>query len=257
MADIIILGSASGDPSPYRANSSFLLRAGDNLYQFDAGEGCSAAIKRQNIDHSKISGIFITHTHPDHITGIFLEIQMMYLAKRKEPLPIYLPAEAKEPLERFMRAVYLFEEKMGFEIPIRPIQPDPFFRDENVTIYARANSHLENYIQFVENGKYPNKLQSYSFVVRTENKKIIYSGDIGSSDDYADLLDDCDLLITEGMHLNLEKLFADVALNKVKQLVLTHLSDKTYQEPEQIMHLAKKYGVSNHHLASDGLMLKI
>ncbi len=257
MADIIILGSASGDPSPERANSSFLLRTGGKLYQFDAGEGCSAALKRQKIDHSKISGVFISHTHPDHITGIFLEIQMMYLAGRKEPLPIYLPAEAKEAVEQFMQATYLFEEKMGFEIPIRAIEPDPIFRDENVTIYARSNSHLDNYRRFIENGKYPNKLQSYSFVVITENKKMIYSGDIGSSDDYSDLLDECDLLITEGMHLDLEKLFADVATNNVKQLVLTHLTDKIYREPDKIVQLAGKFGISNLSLASDAMALKI
>jgi ribonuclease Z len=257
MTEIIILGSAAGDPSPERASSSFLLRAGGKLYQFDAGEGCSGAMKRQIIDHSKIAAVIISHTHPDHISGIFMEIQMMYLAKRKEPFPIYLPSEAKEALESFMQATYLFKEKMGFEITAHAIQPDPFFRDENVTIYARANSHLENYRQYIEKGKYPNKLQSYSYVVKTENNKVIYSGDIGSVNDYSDLLDGCDLLYTEGLHADLEKLFEVVAFNGVKKLVLTHLSDKMYQEPEQILSLARKHGVIEVHLAEDGMKIKV
>jgi ribonuclease BN (tRNA processing enzyme) len=257
MAEIIILGSASGDPSPERSSSSYLLRTRKRLYQFDAGEGCSAAMKRHKIEHDNIAAVIISHTHPDHISGIFMEIQMMYLAGRKAPLPIYLPAEAKEQLEHFMQAAYLFQEKMGFEISVRPIQPDPFFRDENVTIYSRANSHLENYRQYIEKGKYPNQLQSYSYVVRTEDKKMIYSGDIGSSDDYSDLLNDCDLLITEGMHLDIEKLFRDVASNGVKQLVLTHLTDKMYREPDKMTQLARKYGVSNLSFAKDGLRVTI
>jgi ribonuclease BN (tRNA processing enzyme) len=257
MAEIIILGSAAGDPSPERSSSSFLLRAGGRFYQFDAGEGCSTAMKRQKIDHSKIAAVIISHTHPDHITGIFMEIQMMYLAGRKEPLPIYLPSEAKEPVERFMQATYLFEEKMGFEIPINAIMPDPFFRDDNVTIYARANSHLGDYKQYLKKGKYPNKLQSYSYVIRSENKKIIYSGDIGSVDDYADLLNECDLLITEGLHTDLEKLLETVAANNVKRLVLTHLTDRMYREPKQIMDLARKHGMGEVHLAEDGLKIKV
>lgn len=257
MAEIIILGSAAGDPSPERTSSSYLLGAGEHYYQFDAGEGCSVAMKRLKIDHSKIAAVIITHMHPDHITGIFMEIQMMYLAGRKAPLPIYLPSEAVEPLETFLRATYLFQEKMGFEIPVRPIQPDPFFRDDNVTIYSRANSHLENYRKYVEGGKYPNKLQSYSCVVRTDSKKMIYSGDIGSADDYADLLDNCDLLITEGLHVDLEKLLEHAGSQGVRQLVLTHLTDKMYKEPAQFLDLARKYGLKNVHLAKDGLKLKL
>jgi ribonuclease BN (tRNA processing enzyme) len=257
MAEIIVLGSASGDPSPGRGSSSYLLGAGDKLYQFDAGEGCSAAMKRQKIDHSKIAAIIISHMHPDHISGIFMEIQMMYLAKRKEPLAIYLPSEAREPLERFMQATYLFKEKMGFEITVSAIQPDPFFRDDNVTIYARANGHLENYRQYIEDGKYSNKLQSYSYVIRTGNKKIIYSGDISSVQDYADLLDGCDLLITEGLHADPERLMDEVGSHGVKQLVITHLTDEMYSQSGQILSLARKYGVVDFHLAEDGMKIKV
>ena len=135
--------------------------------------------------------------------------------------------------------------------------PDPFFRDDNVTIYARANSHLNNYQQYIKGGKYPNRLQSYSFVIKTNSKKMIYSGDIGSSEDYADLLDGCDLVITEGLHADLEKLLEHIGEHGVRQLVLTHLTDKMYERPEQILSLARKYGVDKVHLAEDGLKLKL
>jgi ribonuclease BN (tRNA processing enzyme) len=42
MAEIIIIGSSSGDPSPDRANASLVLNSGNELYQFDAGEGFSS-----------------------------------------------------------------------------------------------------------------------------------------------------------------------------------------------------------------------
>ena len=84
MAEIIITGSSCGDPSPDRATASFILKTGNELYQFDAGEGFSSSILRQKIDHSDIGTIFLSHGHADHFTGLFLEIQMMHLAKRNQ-----------------------------------------------------------------------------------------------------------------------------------------------------------------------------
>ncbi len=199
MARIIILGSSAGDPSPDRANASLIVGCGDNLYQFDAGEGVSSSVLRHHIDHHNIGTVIISHTHPDHITGLFLELQMMHLAKRTEPLAAYLPEEVIDAVERFMIAAYLFPERLGFELTIKPVKPDPMFRDDNITVYARANSHLRHYKDAIEKAGHPNKTQSYSYVIKTDDKKIIYSGDIGSFDDYADLIDGCDLLITEGL----------------------------------------------------------
>ncbi len=257
MLEITIMGSSSGDPSPLRANASFVLRTGKNIYQFDAGEGFSASAKRLKIDYNNICAVFITHMHPDHITGLFLEIQMMFLSERRDPLPVYVPSEAVEPVRQFMQATYLFEDKLGFEIPIRPVTPDPVFRDPYIAVYARANSHLNKYQSMVEKYSAPNRMQSYSYVIKTDEKKILYSGDIGETADYADLLSGTDLLITEGMHVDLESLFSEVAANNVSHLILTHLSEEAYRNSGPIKASARKLGVPNLIIAEDGLSLKL
>ena len=257
MIEIIIIGSASGYPSADRACSSFLLNIDGKLYQFDVGEGSASSMVKQKFDHSKIGTIIISHAHADHIIGLFMEIQLMHLAKRNERLVIYIPDEVRSAVEQFLIATYLFKERMGFEIEIRSIQPDPVFRDEKITVYARPNSHLAGYKSTIDDACYPNKMQSYSYVIKTDTRRIIYSGDIGSLNDFADLLPECDLLITEGLYLDLEKLFEAVAENKVEYLLLTHLSDPTYLNPEHIKNLAAKYGVINLHIADDGFRLRI
>lgn len=257
MIEIIITGSASGYPSADRAGSSFLLNIDGKLYQFDAGEGFASSIIKQKIDHSKIGTIIISHAHADHLVGLFMEIQLMHLAKRTERLVIYIPDEARNAVEQFLVTTYLFRERMGFEIEIKSIQPDPVFRDKNITVYARSNSHLAGYKTTIDDAGYANKMESYSYVIKTDKKRIIYSGDIGSLTDFADLLPECDLLITEGLHLDLEKLFESVAENEVEHLLLIHLSDTTYRNPEHIKNLAAKYGIANIHIANDGLRLKI
>ena len=102
MAGIIIVGSSSGDPSPDRANASLILNAGNELYQFDAGEGFSSSLLRLKLNHSDIGTIFISHGHADHIAGLFLEIQMMHLAKRTRPLSIHMPEELVDPIRKFL-----------------------------------------------------------------------------------------------------------------------------------------------------------
>jgi ribonuclease BN (tRNA processing enzyme) len=257
MSRIIILGSSSGNPSSDRANASLILECGDSLYQFDAGEGFSSSTLRNGIDHDRIGTIIISHTHSDHIAGLFLELQMMHLAKRTAPLSVYLPEEAIDAVKRFMIAAYLFPERLGFELTIKPVKPDPVFRDDNITVYARANSHLSHCKETIDREGHPNRMQSYSYVIRTGDKKIIYSGDIGSFDDYADLLDDCDLLITEGLHLDHDALFERAAESGLKRLVLTHLSAAMYGDPEPIRAQAAKFGIEDFRIAADGLALEL
>ncbi len=257
MVEITILGSSAGDPSPDRACASLLIEIQGKLYQFDAGDGVSSSILKNKIDHSKIGTILISHMHPDHITGLFLELQMMYLAKREEPIVIFIPEEAEEAVKKFMLATYLFPEKMGFDIAVRSVRPGRFFEDENIAVFAHANSHLIKNRGLIGTARYPNRMQSYSFIIKVDQKKIVYSGDVGSFDDYADLLSDCDLLITEGFHIDYEATFARAAEIGLNHIILTHLPADEYRQPDHIIALATKYGIEDLHIAGDGLRVKI
>lgn len=257
MVEVTILGSSSGDPSPDRACSSLLVNTGDRLYQFDAGEGVSASILKNGIDHSQIRAIIISHSHADHIAGLFLEVQMMYLAGRKEPMRIYLPHEAVEPVRQFMLAAYLLPEKLGFEIGLYSLDEIQGIDDDLIAFYAHNNRHLESYKEIIKDNGYPNRMQCYSFAVIADEKKIVYSGDVKSFDDYAPLLNDCRLLITEGFHVDLEKMLAEAAQKGIDRIVLTHLRNEDYNRQETIKSLAEKNGIRRFEIAFDGLKIRI
>jgi ribonuclease BN (tRNA processing enzyme) len=257
MNRIVFTGTASGFPARDRACSSLVLQLGDKLYQFDAGEGISGSVQRLKIDYNQIGKIFVSHLHPDHITGLFLELQMMYLAKRQMPLDIYVPEEGAEPLEKAVRLFYLFKEKFPFSFHFQPIKPNPVFCEKDFALYAYPNRHLTPNREIIEKTGAPNKMQSYSYVLKIVDKRILYSGDIKDEHDLDGLLDDTHTVITEGMHCDFEALVANCADKGVKRLVVTHLQEKQYTHPQTLLKIAAKYKLGKILIAQDGLRLAV
>ncbi len=283
---IIILGSSSGTPSPSRFCSSFLLEIPpfDRLrvvspstsfrineveppkvgletekgkYLFDAGEGVSFSILRNKIDFNQINYIFITHSHIDHLGGLFLLIQMMHLTQRKSPLNIYLPEEATFGVENFLQTLYLFKEKLSFRLNLHPIKPNFVFRNGELNVNAYLNRHLSGNEEVIRECNFPNQMQSFCLVINLDEKKIVYSGDIESSNDLANIIFDADLLITECMHPRLEKLLTLMAESKVKSAVFTHIPPELEGKEEIILEKACEFDFDNLLIAHDGLVVDI
>ncbi len=257
MKKIIFIGTSSGFPSRYRASSSFILSADDKLYQFDAGEGFSGSALRNRIKYNNIEKIFISHLHPDHITGIFLELQMMYLDGRKKPLDIYVPREALDGLQKAMDLFYLFKEKFPFCYRFKPLKPNPAFRAQSFSLYVYPNLHLEDNGIFIRKKRKPNKMQSYGYMININGKRILYSGDVSNENDLIDHLGNVHTLIVDGFHIDFQSLVEMTTARKVKRLVLTHLEDKLFDNPRKLFKIAEKAGVRKLIIAYDGLILRI
>jgi ribonuclease BN (tRNA processing enzyme) len=257
MNRIIFTGTASGFPAPNRACSSFVLQLGEKLYQFDAGEGFSSSAQRLKIDYNRIGKIYISHLHPDHITGIFLELQLMYLAKRRMPLEIMVPEEGVNLLEQAARLFYLFKEKFPFDFRFIPVKSNPIFCEKEITVKAYPNRHLTPNRQIIEQTGAPNKLLSYSYILEIGAKRILYSGDILDETDLSGLLENVHTVITEGMHCDFEALSARCAEHKVKRLVVTHLQQKQFAHPQTLIKIAAKHKIGKIIIAGDGLKLTI
>jgi ribonuclease BN (tRNA processing enzyme) len=260
---IIILGSSSGMPSPSRFCSSFLLETEKGKYLFDAGEGVSFSLVRNKVDFNQINYIFITHSHADHLGGLFLLIQMMHSTKRKTPLEIYLPEEAISGVENFLQTLYLFKEKLSLKLTLHPIKPKFVFKNEELNVTAHLNLHLSGNEEMIREYNFPNQMQSFCFGIKLsaesmrEEKKIVYSGDIESSNDLAHIIFGADLLITECMHPRLEKLLSLITESKVKSAVFTHIPVELEGKEKIILEKACEFGFDNLLIAHDGSVINV
>jgi ribonuclease BN (tRNA processing enzyme) len=157
--------------------------------------------------------------------GLPLFLQACYILKRTERLDVIVPAEAVAGLKRLLNLTYLFPHKLGFELEFHPLTRRFEFEMRGLRVTPHANPHLRGHAKFLRTARLPNKMECFSFVIRADGYKIIYSADLDSVDDLAAILGDTDLLIVEGMHVDLSRLGELCRENRVDRVLLTHLPE--------------------------------
>ena len=225
-SEIKFIGTGSGKSSLNRYFSSFIISGQNYNLLIDAGDGISRAFLSQKISFSFIDGILLTHLHPDHYSGLASLIVQMKLTDRKNALQIFVHKNLKQAVEDFLYHSYIFKERMGFEIVIKTFQHNKLFRINNsFNFVGRQNSHLNKYKEYADerNLNFP----CGSFLFEIENKKIFYTGDIGSNDDLYLFKDfKPDIIISEITHIDFAEISKAYESLKPDKIYLTHISDE-------------------------------
>ena len=105
-------------PLPNRHLTSVLLRREGELFLFDGGEGTQVSLRRLNLRWKKISVIFISHTHADHVTGIPGLLMLSSQVDRDDPLYIIGPPRIAEYIETSRRVLDMY---INYEIVVKEI----------------------------------------------------------------------------------------------------------------------------------------
>ncbi len=230
-------------PLPGRFLTSVLVRRDGDLFLFDSGEGTQVSIKMLNLKWKKISAIFISHMHADHVTGLPGILMLSSQVDRTEPLYIVGPPKLQEYVESQRRILDMY---INYEIRFIPVETGIVYSGDGFSIQAFPLIHTKpcfGYSLVEEKRKgefYPEKaaelgvprgklwgvLQSGSPVAlddgrvitsdmvmgaARDGRKISYVTDTLYFENIADYVHDSDILFCEGMF---EKALRETAREK-------------------------------------------
>ncbi|HAO29906.1 MAG TPA: ribonuclease Z [Treponema sp.] len=128
------LGCGGMMPLPYRHLTSMLLRRDGDLFLFDGGEGTQVSLRRLNLKWKKISCIFVSHTHADHVTGLPGILMLSAQVDRNEPLYIFGPPRIAEYINTSRKVLDMY---INYPIVVKEIQA-PCLVYEGDGFYVRA-----------------------------------------------------------------------------------------------------------------------
>ncbi|MBT8377862.1 MAG: MBL fold metallo-hydrolase [Ignavibacteria bacterium] len=222
---VTFLGTGSGKTSLKRFHSSLLFSLNDYNLLIDAGDGISRALLNANVNYNSINGILFTHLHPDHFTGLGALIVQMKMFNRVGPLEIYIYEKYVEDVNSFLLRCNIIPEKMDFKILYKPFSDkDEFTVNDELKILPRENSHLSGLKRYIQ---YSNRtFYAASFLFSHQNKRILYTADIGSADDLGLFKEfEVDVLISEITHITISELSEKIKLFRFPKTYLTHITD--------------------------------
>ena len=230
-------------PLPGRFLTSVLVRRDGDLFLFDAGEGTQVSMKMLNLRWKKISAIFISHMHADHVTGLPGILMLSSQVDRTEPLYIFGPQKLGEYIESSRRILDMY---INYEIRFISSETGIIYSGEGFTVQAFPLQHTKPCFGYclveerrkgeffpdkaealgVPRGKLWGQLQSGESVTLEDGRVIESAMVMGESRDgrklsyvtdslyfpeIADYVHDSDLLFCEGMF---EKGLRDTAREK-------------------------------------------
>lgn len=129
------LGCGSAKPTPRHQPSSTVVDFRGNLFMVDCGEGAQTAFQRQRLRFSRLSNIFLTHLHGDHVFGLPGLIGTLALSGAGGGITIHTFEEGRKILTEIFD---FFCRDTPFDIRFNVIRPKEAVVWENASLRVRT-----------------------------------------------------------------------------------------------------------------------
>ncbi|MDR2944246.1 MAG: ribonuclease Z [Methanosarcinales archaeon] len=146
MLKITFLGTGGALPSKERNPAGIMVNREGELLLFDCGEGSQRQMMTAKTGLVKISAIFLSHYHGDHILGLPGLLQTMGFFSREEKLEIYGPHGLFEVMEAFEK---LGTHKLQYPIILKTLAPGDIIPRNGYIVKAVRADHDRPALGFI------------------------------------------------------------------------------------------------------------
>jgi ribonuclease Z len=119
--EVIVLGTAASVPDAKHDTVSLAVCGSGWAVLVDCGGSPLHKLARAGIGPEAIRAVILTHRHADHLYGLPMLVQGLWLSQRQAALPIYGPAETLRVARSLLRLFTLDERSEMFPLNWHPV----------------------------------------------------------------------------------------------------------------------------------------
>jgi ribonuclease BN (tRNA processing enzyme) len=186
--ELTILGTSAAYAGANQNCPAYLITSGEQHYLVDAGPG-SVSFLQNFITIQDLTGVFLSHLHPDHFTDIYTLRYAVFITQdrdiMKKNLPLYLP---KKPFKSYNTIRKAVRE----EFSVTPLDRENEIRLDGLKVRLKKTSHAIT-----------------AFAMRFEDQhshsSLVYTADTAYFDGLVLLCKGANILLSEATFQNSEK----------------------------------------------------
>ncbi|HQF42552.1 MAG TPA: MBL fold metallo-hydrolase [Ignavibacteriaceae bacterium] len=178
--------------------TGILVKASDALFIVDPGDGILRDLNKELKPDQilKVSDIFVTHGHHDHVGGVWSLLTYLRVMNKITPLTIHFPKGCIEIVHIYNAFIKVYGADLPYKIKLNEIKNSKPFSTNKVKVIAFPVIHKE----YIFDKKTTRQIPSLGFKFTYEKKNICYGGDTAYCSELVKQAKGADLAIIEAGH---------------------------------------------------------
>jgi ribonuclease BN (tRNA processing enzyme) len=178
--------------------TGILLKTKDAHFVIDPGDGILRDLNKElkKNDILKISDVFVTHGHHDHVGGVWSLLTYLKVMDKKTPLVLHYPKGCLEIVHIYNAFQTVYHNTIPYKIYLKEIKNAASFKSKDITIKPFPVIHKEYLSDKISTRQVP----ALGFKFTFNDTKICYGGDTAYCEDLVKHARNSDLAILEAGH---------------------------------------------------------
>ncbi len=252
--ELLVLGSASADPTRRRFPSAYALNVTGKLFLIDCGAPVSTLLPYYKLNPIDVQAVFLSHWHMDHVANLGLLLTQNHLRQRLNTLKVYGPKGSRGKIRRLLADSFVRSKELSYKLKVTNIKASQTYKEALLRVTYFKTQHLEQPELQTHFG--PHAI-ACGMVLNGPGWRVVYSGDLHSPTELSLHVKGCQLLIHELAHHRPETVAKFAEAKKIPHLLISHIDPKFDEAPEKIVAAFNKHYSGNLIIAQDGLRVPL